>query len=180
MAEFGRLGFEKFAPCRGIEKQVFGGDHGAALERNRLDRRQRAADCLDACTTRGRLQTRGNGEARNRAQTRQCLAAEPEARHPLEVIKHANLAGGMARQRQRQLIGGNAATVIADAQAFDATLQQIDIDGAGTRIQTVLQQLLERGGGPFDHFAGGNLVDEKVGEYPYGGELRRQWNLTER
>ena len=40
---------------------------------------------------------------------------------------------------------------------------------AGARVQAVLQQFLERGGGAVDDFSRGDLVDEKLGEYANGG-----------
>jgi hypothetical protein len=44
----------------------------------------------------------------------------------------------------------------------------------GARVEAVFEQFLERGGGPVDHFAGGDLVDQKLGKL----RIRGTWNVT--
>ncbi|MCX8102761.1 MAG: hypothetical protein N3D77_16190, partial [Geminicoccaceae bacterium] len=44
----------------------------------------------------------------------QRLAAKAERGHPFQFLQRAQLAGGVARERQRQLFGGNAAAVVVD------------------------------------------------------------------
>jgi hypothetical protein len=64
----------------------------------------------------------------------------------------------MARERQRQLVTGDAAAVVAHAAQRDAARLDLDLDRAGARIETVLDQLLDDGRRPLDDLAGGDLV----------------------
>ncbi|MCY1249186.1 hypothetical protein D9M71_772970 [compost metagenome] len=47
---------------------------------------------------------RGHGQTRHRTDGGQRLAPEAQAHHPLQVLEVADLAGGMAGQRQRQVV----------------------------------------------------------------------------
>ena len=88
--------------------------------------------------------------------------------------RRGDLAGGMARQGQRQLVAGDAAAVVGDLEQLGAAGGQLHLDGARAGVEAVLQQLLERGGGPLDHLASGDLVDEQVGEWTDGGHAQRR------
>jgi hypothetical protein len=70
----------------------------------------------------------------------------------------------MARQRERQLFGRDAAAVVGDGDALDAAFLEADGDLGGARVERVFQQLLDHGRGPLDHLAGGDLRDELVGK----------------
>jgi hypothetical protein len=74
----------------------------------------------------------------------------------------------MPRERQRQLACGDAATVIAHPHQSDSAALDVDFDARGTRIQAVLDELLDDRCRPFDHLTGGNLVDELAGQYSDG------------
>ena len=49
----------------------------------------------------------------------------------------------MPLKRQRQILGGNADTIVTHAQQFDAALLDIHVDSPGASIQTVFQQFLD-------------------------------------
>ncbi|MCY1259446.1 hypothetical protein D9M68_187560 [compost metagenome] len=70
----------------------------------------------------------------------------------------------MARQGQRQVVGGNAAAIVAHPQQLHAALLHFDVDAPGTGIQAVFQQFLDHRGRPLDHFAGGDLVGQPRAE----------------
>jgi hypothetical protein len=42
---------------------------------------------------------------------------------------------------------------------------ELHAHAAGARVETVLEELLQRRRGPIDDFAGGDLVDEKLGQH---------------
>lgn len=107
---------------------------------------------------------RDTSQAADRGDRRQRLAAEAQRGHRFQVVDGSDLAGGVAAHRQRQLLGRDAAAIVADADQADAAFLQVDIDALGARVERVLDQLLHHGGGPLDHFAGGDLVDEGVRE----------------
>ncbi len=107
---------------------------------------------------------RGQPHARNRQDARQRFAAKPEAGDAFQVTQTCDLAGGMPLKCQRQLILGNSCAVIAHANEADTSLFQLDVDTPRPGIETVLDQLLDNGGGAFDHLAGGDLVDQLIGQ----------------
>jgi hypothetical protein len=105
-----------------------------------------------------RREVGGGGHARQR------LAAEAEREHAAEVVGDAQLAGGVALDRHRQLRGGDAVTVVGDADQGDAAALDLDRDRGRAGVERVLDQFLDGGRGPLDHLAGGDL----------GGNQRRQ------
>lgn len=78
----------------------------------------------------------------------------------LEVIEAGDLAGRMPLERERQLVGRDAAAIVADRDERDAALLGRDLDAARTGVEGVLDQFLGEGCGAFDDLAGGDLVDE--------------------
>jgi hypothetical protein len=99
-------------------------------------------------------------QSRDRQQARQGLAAETERAHALEVLEAGDLAGGVALQCQRELAARDAVPVVAHPDQGQAAQFQLEVDAPGARVEAVLEQLLDRGGRPLNHFAGGDLVDE--------------------
>ena len=57
---------------------------------------------------------RGQAEAADRGDRRQCLAAETQRGHRFQVIERGDLAGGVATDRQWQFTDGNVVTILAD------------------------------------------------------------------
>ncbi len=68
----------------------------------------------------------------------------------------------MARDREQQVLAIDTRPIVGNADELDATSGKIDIDLCRTRIETVLEQLLERGGRTLDHLAGGDLIDKLI------------------
>ena len=56
------------------------------------------------------------------------------------------------------------AAVVGDAQPLDAAAREIDVDLRRARVEAVLQQLLQRRRRTLDDFAGGDLVDQQIGQ----------------
>src|SRR5581483_12378843 len=56
------------------------------------------------------------------------LAAEPEGGDRVEVGQRGDLAGGVARERERQLVGVDAAAVVADANGRPPGAPHVDGD----------------------------------------------------
>ena len=65
-----------------------------------------------------------------RCDRRQRLAAKSERRDSFEIGKARDLAGRMARERERQFVAGDAAAVVGDHDAARATAVELDIDAA--------------------------------------------------
>jgi hypothetical protein len=70
----------------------------------------------------------------------------------------------MARQRQHQLVLGDAAPVISDGDALHAAFFEPHRDLGRARVERVFQQFLDHGGRPFHHLAGGDLRNQLIGQ----------------
>ena len=163
VAELGALGAQELAARRHVVEQVAHFHRAADRVRLRPGRRERTAFDLQATAVRVRVAPRDEREAADRGDRGQRLAAETERADLLEVLERGDLAGGVAGNGERQVLGGHAAAIVAHADQADAALLQVDVHAARAGIERVLDQLLDHGGGPFDDFAGGDLVDEGVG-----------------
>ena len=70
----------------------------------------------------------------------------------------------MAVEREFDVVGVDAAAVVADADEADAATCQLDFNRRRACVYAVFDDFFEGVGGAFDHFAGGDLVDEVVGQ----------------
>ena len=70
----------------------------------------------------------------------------------------------MTLERQRQLLGRHADAVVGDPDERSPAVAQLDGDRAGSGVERVFDQLLDRRGRALDDLAGGDLVHEVVGK----------------
>ncbi|MNL13100.1 hypothetical protein D3C87_1339920 [compost metagenome] len=163
--EFGFFGLEKLASRRRVEKQVAHFNRSAHRVGRWLHTGRHVPPLsLDLPGLIGVAGTGGQGQARDGADRCQGLAAKPQAHDLFEVFQVADLAGGVSRQGQRQVIGRNAAAIVAHPQQLDAAQLHIDVDALGAGVEAVFQQLLDHRRRAFNHFTGGNLVRQTRAE----------------
>ena len=162
MAVFGLLGFQELAARWCIEIQILHVDRRAERTGRRRHRALVRAD--DFPRMRRVLCARRDLDGRDGRDRCQCLAAEAERVHVLEVGQRGDLRRRVARQRERHFLGRDAAAVVGDGNALDAAFLEPDRDLRGTRVERVFQQLLHHGRRPLDDLAGGDLRDELVGK----------------
>lgn len=67
-------------------------------------------------------------------------------------------------ERKFDVVGVDAAAVVADANQADAAARQLDFNRRCACIDTVFNDFFQGVGRAFDHFAGGDLVDKMVGQ----------------
>lgn len=67
-------------------------------------------------------------------------------------------------ERKLDVVGVDAAAVVADANQADAAAGQLDIDRRRACVYAVFNDFFQGVGRAFDYFAGGDLVDEMVGQ----------------
>jgi hypothetical protein len=107
---------------------------------------------------------RRDGDGGHGGDRGQRLAAKAEGGHVFEVGQRGDFGGGVAGQRERQLLGRDAAAIVGDRDAFDAAFLEADGDLGGAGVERVFQQFLDHRRRPLDHLAGGNLRNQLVGE----------------
>jgi len=165
---------EELAPCRRGKKQVADDDPGAGWAAGGSYIRDAPALDADRLRAVGIGRAGGDGEPGGGADRGQRLAAETECVDVDQVVV-GQLGGCVALHGKRQFGAGHAMAVIADLDAVDAAAFQRDGDPGGARIECVLDQLLHRGGGAFDHLAGGDAVHRGLGEDANGGHDTAAW-----
>ncbi len=77
-----------------------------------------------------------------------------------QVVGGFDFAGGVGGHRKRQVVGGDAAAIVADADEFGPAFLQRDLDPARPGVDGVLDEFLHDAGRSFDDLTGGDLVDE--------------------
>ena len=73
----------------------------------------------------------------------------------------------MPFKRQCHVRGRHATAIVSDFNQINATCAQAHDDISRARIDGVFNQFLQRAGWSFNHFTGGNPVDEIFGEPSY-------------
>ena len=84
----------------------------------------------------------------------------------------ADLAGGVAAQGQWHIGGQQTHAVVFDADKAHTAFNQTHHYLGGTSVQSVVHQLAYHGRRPLDHFTGGNLADQFIGEFADGASRR--------
>ena len=172
VAVLGGIGAQEFASRRRVEIELLHCDRGTARERGWLRGADFAAIDFDAPCVRLVARPRRQGKPRHRGDAGERFAAKSERGDRLEIDRAGDLGGGMACHREIQIVAFDAIAIVGNAYELDAAACEIDIDLAGPCVDGVLQQLLQRGRRPFDHLAGGNLVDQLIRQRTNPGHQR--------
>ena len=165
MPEFGGFRAQELAARRHRVEQLAHVHGGAGRARGGLTCRLPPSICQACSPSRVR-------EMMDTARPRRWRPAprrESHRRHRFQFGQRADLAGGVARQRQRQFLGRNAAAVVGHGDAADAAAFQPHFDGARAGVDRVLQHFLEHGCRPLDDLAGRDLTDQQVGQRGWNG-----------
>ncbi len=161
-ADLRRLGARvahELQPRRLVGEEVAHGDGRAA--------RPRPGEALDgpavldqhARARAAPLGRRDEQHLRHRADAGERLAAEPEAVDAPEVVGLAQLAGGVSREGQLELVRRDARAVVADLDRSQPAAAQFDRDLPRPRVDRVLQQLLHHRHRALDHLARRDPLD---------------------
>ncbi len=167
---FGRGAAHELAPRGDVEEKVAHLDRGPGRVRRGAHRAHRARIDGDLG---GALRIQGMGDEAKvgyRADRGQRLATKAEGADGGEIIQGGDLARRMPADRDRQLLLGNAAAIVAHAQQLDAAALDVDLDAVRTGVEAVLDELLDDRSRPLDHLAGGDLIDERAREDADGHE----------
>ncbi len=160
--EFGALRFQELAPRRNLREQ--------AVDRHPRPRRQRggAVRHHPAMVDHQRPAVAGRRPAgqrqrRDAGDRRQRLAAKAE-RGDRRQVAVGQLRRRVALDRQPQLVGVHAAAVVDHRQMIDPAGVELDRDPRRAGVDRIFDEFLERRRRALDDFAGGDLVDEVVGQ----------------
>ncbi len=163
-AGFGSARLEELEPPRHGREQVAHCDRRASRRARWSQRPRLALHHRHLCSERGRTRAAQQRHAGDGGNARQRLAAESQRGEALKIAQRLHLAGGVPRERQRQLLRGYATAVVADPNQAQATIGKLDTNMARAGIERVLDQLLDDRGRPLDDFARGD----------FGGDVRRK------
>ena len=170
----GRLRPQEFAARRHVEEQIPDFDAGAGRVRGGRWHAGNALARIHVPRMLCVLGARGQRQPGDGGDARQGLAAKSQGRHPLEIRQGRDLAGRVARQGESDLLARDADAVVAHANQAAPSPLELDLDAPCARIQGILNQLLDHGGRALDHLAGGDLVDELIGQYLNGQGTPRE------
>ena len=164
VGQLGGVGFEEFAPRRGAVKKFFHLHRGAGCAG---DGSQLAGAPVQHESVRVGG-ARKDGAIGNRVDGGQRLAPKTHGGHGLQVFQAANLAGGVALKRNRQLRRRNTHAVVLYRNQPHAPGQKPHRDLARMRVQRVVHQFAHHRGWAFHHLTGRNLADQRVGQFTDG------------
>ena len=160
-AELGVGGLEELAPGGDVLEQLAHADGRSAVARGRARRaraRERVAFDLDRGV--GVPGGRGQCEAGDAGDRRQCLAAEAQGADLREIVEAADLRGGVALEGQQGVVVPHPRAVVAHLdQLFPAVLED-DVDDRCSGVDGILDELFDDRGRALHDLAGSDLVDE--------------------
>ena len=112
----------------------------------------------------------------DRGDAREGLATEAERLDRDEVGKLGQLARGVTQKGHRQLVGRDSGAVVADADRGLPRTPRVDADPPCTRVEGVLDELLDDRRRAFDHLARGDRVRDFGRQHlDHGVSFARSW-----
>ena len=164
MREFGFHGPQEFPPGRHVVEQVPHCDAGARRQGLFAHVPHPAAADFDNRARRLVRRPRPQGDPRHAGDRRQGFAAESKRADREQILRLPEFARRVALESQHGVIAAHARTVVGNLDQAPAAGLQVNPHLGRGRVERVLDQFLADGGGPLDHFAGGDLVGDLVGE----------------
>lgn len=159
VAEFGGSFLEEAAAGRGVEEQVVDFHHGAWGAAAFAVGDDASAVAFEFSSDGDVLGAGADAELGDGGDGSECFAAESEGADVVEVCVGANFAGRVAGDCEQHVVGVDAFAVIRDANEFEATGLDVDIDAGGEGVDAVFQQLFDHAAGALNDLPGGNAID---------------------
>ncbi len=79
----------------------------------------------------------------------------------------------MSLEGQPRIFGRHSHSIVAHADPGGTPVTNLDADPLGSGVQRILDELLHDRGRPLHHLAGGDLVDELIGELSNATHVHR-------
>ena len=178
VARFGARRLEELEPRRRRVEEVRHRDGGPGRARRRRARAHRAARSLDRPRILRAGRAAGQREPADGGDGGQRLAAETERPDRPQIAVPGELGGGVAGERERQLVARHAAPVVGDTDEAAAALLQRHLDGPRARVDRVLDQLFDHRRRTLDYLAGGDPVDRALRQQTYRHGPASRWRRT--
>ncbi len=156
---FGAVALQELQARRRGGEKVRDLDARARRRRGRTDRPLRTRLDEDRRAGLGVRRARRDRKPRHGSDRGQGLAPEAERRDG-EKIAVRELRGGVALDREFEILGAHAAPVVDDPDQPAPSRRDGDRNRAGAGIERVLDELLHGRGRTLDHFARRDAVDE--------------------
>ncbi len=155
-----RNGAEKLEARRYVLEEIAHGDCGPLRAATRPLGDEAATVDLHLEALVAAERARQQGKARDRRDTGERLAAKTKCGDVLQIGERRNFARRMGFDREADILGRHADTVIGDANEVATTLPNLDPHGERTRIQCVLDEFLDDRCRTFNDLARRDLTDE--------------------
>jgi len=164
VAHLNRIRLQEIAPCRHVEKKIlhgYAGSHGALTgflrgDLRPLDTQQQAH--LAVVETGLHLHLCNGRDGGHR------LASEAFGAQGEEVVRAADLAGGVPLEAHACIVLAHAAAIVNDLNEGAARIAHNEADAVGTCVNGVLQQFFDGRGWSLNDLSGSNLVGHRVGK----------------
>ena len=158
IAAFRRRGFQEFLSHRRVEKKL-ACDHRGSLRRADFRKFLFHAAVQPVMDAGERILCFGDQlHHGNRRDAGKRLPPEPQTVDVIQILRRADLAGGMTEKCLSDLILLNAVPVVRHADEGTAAVPDLHRHGICPRIHRVFHQLLHHTGRPFHHLARRNLI----------------------
>ncbi len=161
---FGGIGAQELASRRRVEEKFVHRHRRAGGQGRRLRYADLAGVDLDAPCVGFVARARRQGNTRHRCDAGQRFTAKTQRCDRLEVARRRELRRGVTGDCELKIRALDAAAVVGDANQLDAAAGERDVDLGRTRVDAVLEQLLQRGGRPLDHLSRSDLIDQVIGQ----------------
>src|SRR2546422_7362365 len=171
--ELGRRRLEELEPRGRVEEEVAHLDARPRLSRHGQPLSDHPALARQPQPLGSAARAARHREPRDGRDRRQRLAAKAERRDGVEVRVARQLRRRLALDGPRQLLGRHAHAVVGHTHERRAAVAQVHRDGGGAGVKRVLDQLLGGRRRALDDLAGGDLVDQVIGEPSNAGHEGR-------
>ena len=143
VAELRSVGAHELAARRYVEEQIAHFDRRSRRMSRRANLRDGAPVHRDLRAVWSAGGTARQSQPGDRPDRWQRLAAKPEGGHRLQVLQRGDLAGGVSRDRDGQLLCRDPAAIVAYTHQADAAALDVDLDAVRACVETVLDELLD-------------------------------------
>ena len=162
VGQFGGVGLQELAARRHAVEQLLDFHRGALRARHGLELARTAVQRISIGLA---ASARQQCDFSYRIDGSQRLAAKTHGAHRFQLGQAGDLAGGVALERGGHLIGRDAGAIVLHTDQAHAAGRQAQRDLRGPGIQRVVQQLAHHRRRALDHFAGGDLADQFIGQF---------------